>query len=62
MITESHNTYENRFNIPTAKLAGNIIPKIIPYVGLQLENTGHSDIHTKILHFTPFLLADFARF
>jgi hypothetical protein len=60
ITTESPNTYATRFNIPVKKLAGRMIPRIIPYVGLQLENTGHSDIPTSILHFTHVLLADFA--
>jgi hypothetical protein len=61
IIIESPNTYATKFNIPVKKLAGRIIPRIIPYVGLQLENTGQSDIPTSILHFTHVLFADFAR-
>ncbi len=62
IITDNPSTYANKFSIPTAKLAGKIIQRIIPYVGLQLENTGPSDIPTRILHLTQVLFADFARF
>jgi len=60
--THNHNTYANKFINHVIKLIGSIIANITAYVGLQLENTGQSDIHTIILHKTPFLLADFHRF
>jgi hypothetical protein len=59
ITTESPNTYATRFNIPVKKLAGRIIPRIIPYVGLQLENTGQSENPIRMLPHIPFLDADF---
>ena len=41
-----------------AKLVGNITANIIAYVGLQLLNTGQSDIQINTLHNTHFFLAD----
>jgi len=61
-ISQSHKAYANKFISPIKKLTGSITAKITAYVGLQLENTGQSDIQINILHSIHFFPADFHKF
>ncbi len=57
--TASHRTYDTKLIIPTAKLAGRITASITAYVGLQLANTGPSDIPSIIVQNNHFFWAFF---